>query len=162
MKTKRIIALGLSIIMSAQAFSTVAFASNNINETSIYTITEKSTLSSPQKEEQLMEIAKQLNLTEQEVQELRDLYNKHSSTTMPMGKIGIITKIVKVSKPIIIKAAKAIGIKISEKTFADFTDFLFDWQGNLQDGIESFLINYLNFNETVAYWTAKTIMFVAF
>ncbi len=34
MKTKRIIALGLSIIMSAQAFSTVAFASNNINETS--------------------------------------------------------------------------------------------------------------------------------
>ena len=162
MKTKRIIALGLSIIMSAQAFSTVAFASNNINETSTYTITEKSTLLSPQKEEQLMEIAKQLNLTEQEVQELRDLYNKHSSTTMPMRKIGIITKIVKVSKPIIIKAAKAIGIKISEKTFADFTDFLFDWQGNLQDGIESFLINYLKFNETVAYWTAKTIMFVAF
>lgn len=148
--------------MSAQAFSTVAFASNNINETSTYNITEKSTLLSPQKEEQLMEIAKQLNLTEQEVQELRDLYNKHSSTTMPMGKIGIITKIVNVSKPIIIKAEKAIGIKISEKTFADFTDFLFDWQGNLQDGIESFLINYLKFNETVAYWTAKTIMFVAF
>lgn len=44
MKTKRIIALSLSILMSAQSLPTIAFASDNLNNTSVYTIAEESTL----------------------------------------------------------------------------------------------------------------------
>lgn len=162
MKTKRIIALSLSILMSAQALPTIAFASDNLNNTSVYTITEESTLLSPEKEEQLMEIANEFNLSTQEIKELRDLYNEHSTTIIPRGRIGIILKIVKAAKPIIIKACKMFGVKMAEKSLVDFSDFLFEWQGDLQDGIENFLINRWNWNETAAHWTAKSIMFVVF
>ncbi len=162
MKTKRIIALSLSILMSAQSLPTIAFASDNLNNTSVYTIAEESTLLSPEKEEQLMEIANEFNLSTQEIKELRYLYNEHSTTIIPRGRIGIILKIVKAAKPIIIKACKMFGVKMAEKSLADFSDFLFEWQGDLQDGIENFLINYWNWNETAAHWTAKSIMFVVF
>lgn len=54
------------------------------------------------------------------------------------------------------------GVKMAEKSFADFTDYLFEWQGKVQDGIESFLINSWGWNKTASHWSAKTIMFVAF
>lgn len=58
--------------------------------------------------------------------------------------------------------AKLVASKVGEKSVSDVTDFLFSWEGPLQDGIEYYLIHYGHFNPTVAHWTAKSIMFIAF
>jgi hypothetical protein len=151
---------GLTVPASAAGKMTNSI---NAKEDLDASLTYDSELLSPEKEKQLMEISKEFNLSTQDIKDLRNLYhNEHSTTIMPLGKIGAVTKIVKVAKPIIIKACKMFGVKMAEKSLADFTDFLFEWQGNLQDGIENFLITRWNWNETAAHWTAKTIMFIVF
>lgn len=60
------------------------------------------------------------------------------------------------------KCAKKFGLKMGETSLADFTDYLFDWEDNLEYGIERFLITKWGWNKVVAHWASKTIMFVAF
>ncbi|CAK1250505.1 hypothetical protein [Fructobacillus fructosus] len=63
-------------------------------------------------------------------------------------------------KTAIIKAAaRILAAKLGEKSVADWTDFLFDWEDNFEGGIRYALIHYGNFNSTAAYWTARSIVF---
>lgn len=117
---------------------------------------------SPEKEKYLQDMRKEYNLTQQDVNDIRYIYNQYSDISTPRAKIGIIKKVIKVAGPVLMKAAKIFGVKMSEKSFAEFSNFLFGWQDDLQSGIETFLVNNLHWNRVAAEWTAKTIMFVVF
>ncbi|MCY9512239.1 hypothetical protein M5W68_20225 [Paenibacillus larvae] len=103
------------------------------------------------KQKEFMEIVKGTNLNfQQQVQLLKDRKN--------MGQEQ--EKTLKVS--LIKKAAKILAAKLGEKSIADIADYLFDWEDNLQQGIENYLVDKAGWNTTVAHWTAKTIMFILF
>ncbi|ARF67779.1 hypothetical protein B7C51_07950 [Paenibacillus larvae subsp. pulvifaciens] len=103
------------------------------------------------KQKEFMEIVKGTNLNyQQQVQLLKDREN--------MGQEQ--EKTLKVS--LIKKAAKILAAKLGEKSIADIADYLFDWEDNLQQGIENYLVDKAGWNTTVAHWTAKTIMFILF
>lgn len=115
-----------------------------------------------EKERELLEIAREFNLSQQDIYDLREMYNQNSDVITPRARISAVLKIVKSAKPVLNKATKIFGVKLKEKAISDFTDFLFEWQDSLQNGIEYFLANKLGWNSSAAHWAAKTIMFVAF
>lgn len=114
------------------------------------------------KQLELIELKKELNLTEEEVLFLEAQYLEHCGDPEFVGKGAIIRKIAKVAKPIFRKAEKKFGVKMGQKTLAEFTDYLFEWEGKIQDGIENFLVHKWGWNRKAAHWAAKTIMFIAF
>lgn len=59
-------------------------------------------------------------------------------------------------------ALKLVGSKLGEKSLADFIDYLTGFEGNIQKGIEKGLIKYAHVNKDVAYWAAKTVVFIFF
>lgn len=82
------------------------------------------------KQKEFMEIVKGTNLNyQQQVQLLKDREN--------MGQEQ--EKTLKVS--LIKKAAKILAAKLGEKSIADIADYLFDWEDNLQQGIENYLVD---------------------
>ncbi|MED3352976.1 hypothetical protein P4388_31140 [Bacillus thuringiensis] len=60
------------------------------------------------------------------------------------------------------KAAKLLAAKIGSKSVADITDYLFEWEDDLQQGMENYLVYKLGWNKTAAHWTAKSVMFILF
>ncbi|RMC41975.1 MULTISPECIES: hypothetical protein [unclassified Lactobacillus] len=70
-------------------------------------------------------------------------------------EVGVIKEAVKY-------AVKLVGAKLGEKSLADFVDYLTGFEGNIQEGIEKGLIKYLHVNKNVAYWAAKTVVFIFF
>lgn len=63
---------------------------------------------------------------------------------------------------VIRKAAQILAAKIGSKSVADITNYLFEWEDDLQEGMEHYLVDELGWNETAAHWTAKSVMFVLF
>lgn len=114
------------------------------------------------KQVELNNLVKEFNMSKEDANYIKELYIQNHSGIQPKAKVGAVLKIIKVAKPIIIKGAKMFGMKMAEKGIADLTDYLFEWQGALQDGIENFLVNNWGWSTTAAHWVAKTIMFVAF
>lgn len=121
------------------------------------------------KEMELINLSKEFSLTKKEVDELKSLYfkfNPNSGYNLDnisyVSGAGAIFKIIKVCKPVLTKAAKWVGGKFTEKAMAGLTDYLFDWQDDLKEGIRSFLVDRLGWADWVARWAAKTIMFLAF
>lgn len=110
------------------------------------------------------------SLTKDQKEEFNDIvnglnlsYNEQVTLLNQYAKQHPSTKIQTKWKTSIIKAiAKLIIAKTGEKSAADVTDFLFGWEGDLQSGIEHYLVHHEHWNKTVAYWTAKSIMFIAF
>lgn len=165
-KSYKLLSGAMAIVLLAS--STPVFANeleaNELNNRTenIVLVSSEENLLSPEKEKELKELVKEFNLSPQDEQEIRELYRENSNTVTTRAKIGVIKKIIKVAKPVFVKAAKLFGVKISEKSIADFSDFLFGWQDDLENGIKTFLVKNLGWNSTAAEWTAKTIMFVAF
>ncbi|WP_031556628.1 hypothetical protein [Lachnospira multipara] len=109
-------------------------------------------------------LATEMNLNDQDIDEIQKLYKEyHQYNQIEDSKIKakIVKKVVKLIVPLTGKALKAAGVKVTEKGLADITNFLFEWEGPLQDGIEQALIS-IGAPKTVAHWSAKTIMFVLF
>lgn len=160
---KKIFLAIMAMLFTVQA-SIPAYAMTNnkkvVNKTekeiSLYKILPK------YKEYDLDELKRDIDLSKEEENFLKNQYLKTHNQTAIRWKVSAIKKVIKVAKPILKKAAKKFGMKIGEKSIADFTDYLFDWEDNIQGGIESFLVNEWGWNRTAAHWTAKTIMFVAF
>jgi len=69
---------------------------------------------------------------------------------------------VAVIKAVFKAAAKVLGAKMGEKTLSDWVNYLTNFEGDMQDGIQSFLVTQMGWNSTAAYWTARTIVFLAF
>jgi hypothetical protein len=110
-------------------------------------------LSSDKKQEFNKLIESKIFNNQELLQILQDREERHPSSPLFESKW----------KASVIKAvAKLVASKVGEKSVADVTDFLFSWEGPLQDGIEYYLIHYGHFNSTVAHWTAKSIMFIVF
>ena len=58
------------------------------------------------------------------------------------------------------KAAKWLAGVIGSKSVADITDYLFEWQDDLEAGCENFLVDECGWDEDVAHWTVKTASFI--
>ena len=56
--------------------------------------------------------------------------------------------------------AKITGNSLKTKPLKAFVNFLTDYEGKAEDGIRYALIHYLHLNSTVAYWTARTVVFI--
>lgn len=69
---------------------------------------------------------------------------------------------ISVIKAVFKAAAKVLGAKMGEKTLSDWVNYLTNFEGGMEDGIQSFLVNRMGWNSTAAYWTARTIVFLAF
>lgn len=117
---------------------------------------------SPEKVRELQELGREFNMTTQDLNDVKALYLKNAYSISTRGKVGAVVKVVKVAGSVMKKAAKIFGVKLSEKGLASFADYLTEWEGKLEDGIESFLVSQWGWSSTAAHWTAKTIMFVAF
>ncbi|MGG0256904.1 hypothetical protein ABEY61_28330 [Bacillus toyonensis] len=106
---------------------------------------------SKNKKKEFLNIVKESNLNFQEqVQLLQDRKNNiHSS--QQRWKISIVKK-----------AAQLLAIKIGSKSVADITDYLLSWEDDLQQGMENYLVYELGWDQSVAYWTAKSVMFIIF
>ncbi|MDA2566429.1 hypothetical protein PDQ34_21010 [Bacillus cereus] len=164
MKKKKIIfkvsstALALSIGFTALAPTSLAFAdekdvnisviSNNntdINFNQLYNQLNEN------KKEEFLNIVRESNLSFQEqIQLLQDRENSSYEAT-PRWKAAIIKK-----------AAKLLAAKIGSKSVADITDYLFEWEDNLEQGMQNYLVYKLGWNKTAAHWTAKSVMFILF
>ncbi|QWQ38597.1 hypothetical protein KMP11_06525 [Gemella sp. zg-570] len=96
-------------------------------------------------------LKKELKLTKK--QQLEILKDKEIMDNQPTDrwKLAVIKKI-----------AKWISLKVGEKSVAEITDYLLEWEDDLQTGIENFLVEYCGFSRGSAHWTAKTAMFIAF
>ncbi|OTN82231.1 hypothetical protein [Enterococcus faecium] len=60
---------------------------------------------------------------------------------------------------VIKKVARWLAAKAGEKSIADITNYLFEWQDNLEQGAENWLVNH-GWNRTTAHWTVKTASFI--
>lgn len=58
------------------------------------------------------------------------------------------------------KVAKWLAAKAGEKSIADITDYLFEWEDNLEQGAENYLVDKCGWNRTAAHWTVKTASFI--
>lgn len=85
-----------------------------------------------------------------QVEQLQILKEKYESDRQltPRWKIAVIKKI-----------AKWLVAKTGEKTVSDVTNYLFEWQDNLEQGAENWLVNH-GWNRTAAHWTVKTASFI--
>lgn len=57
------------------------------------------------------------------------------------------------------KVARWLAAKAGEKSIVDITNYLFEWQDNLEQGAENWLVNH-GWNRTAAHWTVKTASFI--
>lgn len=145
------ITLVLSLIMTILTPFT-SFAA----ETTIEDITNNPvyrTLTDAQKQD-FADISQGLNLS---YTDQADLLNQYAANRPSTGRFQLQWK-----TTLIKAAAKLLAAKLGEKSIADFTDFLFGWEGSLQNGIQYYLIHYAHWNSTAAYWTAKSIVFILF
>lgn len=101
------------------------------------------------KKKEFKEIVDGLDLNKEEQEELLEQREDEKSTATVQWKTAVIKK-----------AAEIIAAKTGEKSVAEVTDFLFEWEDDLQTGMEKALVKYGHFNDTVAHWTAKSVMFV--
>lgn len=92
--------------------------------------------------------------TANEQQEILDV-KKSFNTPTPRIKLAIVKKVAQA-------VVKVLGAKMASKSVTDIVNFLTDFEGDIQTGIQSFLVQKLHFNSDVAYWTAKTVMFLVF
>ena len=96
-------------------------------------------------------LKKELNLTrEQQIEILKDkeIMDKQPTERWKSAAIR--------------KVAKWIAAKVGSKSVADITDYLFEWEDDLQKGIENWLVEKTGMLRSDAYWIAKTAMFIAF
>lgn len=57
------------------------------------------------------------------------------------------------------KVVRWLTAKAGEKSIADITNYLFEWQDNLEQGAENWLVNH-GCNRTASHWTVKTASFI--
>ena len=159
---KNLLILVLTTLIGTQTLPITTFANISNNDDSIHTFTRKDSSLLHEKEKELEELSKEFNLNEKEIQDLRDLYNEYTDMTVTREKLEVITKILKVCQPVMVKATKLFEVTFTEKSLCDLYDYLIEWQDDLENGIKNFLINKYNWNQTAANWTAKSIMFIIF
>lgn len=164
MNSKKVLSTILAVSLLAQplAGNVVYAAEIQHNENSSYENSFEYYEELPLKKQiELDNIAKEFNMSPEDIKDIKDLYFKNKMYK-ERGKVGAVLKIIKVAKATLTKAAKMFGMKMAEKELADFADYLFEWQGDLQDGIENFLVYNWGWSRDAAHWAAKTIMFIAF
>ncbi|RGB74915.1 hypothetical protein [Anaerococcus nagyae] len=162
---KKLFAITMAILIFSQTTVPVFASSYNKYKSSNDEVKYESLLANnlpDYKKSELLELKNELDLNYEEINFLEEQYLINHSGTELRWKVSAVKKVIKVAKPILKKAAKKFGVKMGEKGIADLTDYLFEWEDDLQNGIENFLINKWGWNKTAAHWTAKTIMFVAF
>ncbi|MHC9536676.1 hypothetical protein ACVQ8P_02615 [Dellaglioa sp. BT-FLS60] len=155
------IMVAVMILGGAVAPSTVAFANNIKTDTVADSNSNRKSFSelysglSSEKKDEFQTLIEHSNLTkEQQYQLLQDRYNESNQIT-PKWKVALLKKAIKY-------AVKLLQIKISSKSLTDFVNYLTDFEGGLQKGLEKGLIKYVHINKTLAKWTARTVFFIFF
>lgn len=87
-----------------------------------------------------------LSLDEQ-LQILKDKY-KADRTPTPRWKAAVVKKV-----------ARWLAAKVATKSVSDITNYLFEWQDNLEQGAENWLVEQ-GWDRTAAHWTVKTASFI--
>jgi hypothetical protein len=158
------LALAGSIMGTALVPSFSAFADSNEssqefnipqnNEESNSLFKENGLTDSQQKD--FNEIKQSGQFSEQQLNSvLKDKMNQSNPMFAQKWKIALIKSAIKYG-------AKLIGKKLEGKTLTDAVNYLTGFEDNIQDGIQNTLVKYLHVNSNVAYWTAKTVVFVFF
>ncbi|ANU71630.1 hypothetical protein [Enterococcus faecalis] len=151
---KKAVILGLTITTVGSAVSPVTnvFASEaieayNSSKNSIELDKYFNDLSDSKKAE-FRELVKGANLSPNEqLQILKEKYDSDREIA-PRWKTAVIKKV-----------AKWLAAKAGEKSIADITNYLFEWQDNLEQGAENWLVDH-GWNRTAAHWTVKTASFI--
>lgn len=105
-------------------------------------------------QEEFNEIVKGAGLTkDQQVVLLTEKVSEQRSSMQRGIKLDAVKEIAKY-------VAKITGKSLLSKPLKSFVNFITDYEGKAQTGIERGLIKYLHFNKTVAYWTARTVVFI--
>ncbi|CIW11511.1 hypothetical protein OLF72_10435 [Streptococcus pneumoniae] len=104
---------------------------------------------SAEKKGQFDELVSNLNLSEQEQLDLLQQYKEEHPRR---AKRGIKSAIIK-------KVARFLAAKVGQKSVVEITDYLFEWQDNLEAGAENYLVQY-GWDRNIAHWTIKTVSFI--
>ncbi|WP_419154233.1 hypothetical protein [Weissella viridescens] len=111
----------------------------------------------PQDQKEFKAIVRGSNMSNTEqVSVLRDklaTYQDGSQPTTAGIKIGTVKAIAKY-------VAKYTGRSIASKPLKAFINYLTNYEGKAQSGIQNGLVKYLHMNKNVAYWLARTIVFI--
>lgn len=129
-----------NVVSTESSFNELEYFYNHLSETD---------------KETYNELIKHLDLNEQD----KLLILREKATTNFEKQLRWKISAVKKVAQVLAKFLKSIGIS---KGVVGITNYLFEWENDLQKGIEEFLYRYTPLNRTLAYWTAKTIMFIAF
>ncbi|WP_159591064.1 hypothetical protein [Streptococcus halichoeri] len=133
----------ISPITNVLASETSTISATNINEFNKY----YNDLSDNKKIE-FKNLVKNANLSpEEQLQILKDKYNADRTPT-PRWKSAVIKKV-----------ARWLAIKAGTKSVSDITNYLFEWQDNLEQGAENWLVEQ-GWNRAAAHWTVKTASFI--
>lgn len=152
-----VIAFGTTATVSASE-ATPATTETKAATSVLYTDPEvaamRATLSA-EKQAQFDELTSMRTLTtEQQLDLLNQQYAaSHDISLKARWKLSVL-------KQIVVKGASLLGKKLSSKSVADFADFLFDWSGQIEDGVANGLVKYLGVNCTAAQWAAKAAVFI--
>lgn len=101
------------------------------------------------KKEQFDEIVAALSLSENEQLDLLKAYQQEHPRRRKRG----------VKSAVIKKVARFIATKLGQKSLVEVTNYLFEWQDNLETGAENYLVKY-GWNRNLAHWTVKTASFI--
>lgn len=153
-----------TILGSAVVPSVVSFA-DTTNNNSVIVKTNDGTKSfdelyselSSEKKQEFQDIVNTQGLNySQQYQLLQDRNAQTTPSRFPSKwKVSVLKKAVEYG-------AKILGAKMGEKTATDFVNYLTDFEGNIQTGLENGMVKYLHVNRTAAKWAAKTVVFVFF
>lgn len=103
---------------------------------------------SDSKKDEFRSLVKDANLSpDEQLQILKEKYEADREAT-PRWKTAVVKKV-----------AKWLAAKAGEKSIADITNYLFEWQDNLEQGAENWLVAH-GWNQTAAHWTVKTASFI--
>ena len=116
------------------------------------------------KEKELSKLAKDTNLSTDEMQFLKNQYLENHATNqfeVSKWKVSVAKKAVKVAVPIIKKYAKKAGIKIAQHQLDQVINIITGVEDNVQGRLEKALRN-MGFSKGQAGMIARAIMFVLF
>ena len=98
---------------------------------------------------QFNELVNALSLTEDKQLELLQQYKQEHPRRVRRG----------VKSAVIKKVARFLAGKLGQKSLVEVTNYLFEWQDNLEAGAENYLVKH-GWNRTTAHWTVKTASFI--
>ena len=102
-----------------------------------------------EKKLQFNELVSALNLNEEEQ---LDLLKQYKEEHPRRAKRGLKSAVIK-------KVARFLAKKVAQKSVVEITNYLFEWQDNLEAGAENYLVEQ-GWDRNIAHWTIKTASFI--